>query len=849
MSSTAESLGFGPDKHEQKTVSESFESLCTFRTQLSSPLFNLITELKQKSDPLVENIEFIVFNTAFLIAIDPASVHTPLFPSDQYKLISRHFRIDQYCKTNEGSGHGLYPMHYTEQYESIAPEDRHWIVVHGYLNAQGHYLYPQIKRYQDSTCSLLFSTQLTQEQVQNLEQIIIINIHNANAKLHDLINEKKMRTSNLKIEADLHEKELSTLSRSLESQKSIEKYISIANLFIQTIENLNQYSDIPDSRGKPIQNLLNTLSKRTELLKTLNAPKAETIPQVEKKPETTPGNSENVENSPESILETLITETIKTLKHLDKDHKQEYNIFNPNLDGIIRTHQIIETIEGELLLTLFLPKSNCAKQQAILDELYKNLNSQVENHYSKCLKIFDFSARSGNLDTVSRLLPSLESKILEQCKALIESLFSVENQSKLDRIEKIIKVCDYLHNNSRLYNSALMEIIIEKSEKTTLNKMLPLINSDEEVKTSLLYKAYLNKNLNIFEMLLRHGVHPDTWAILSLTHKETKMYTTIQLIAVSKSENYLSYIKTLLKYKANPNLINTNEMALRTNKEKLNNSMLYVKTMTSLPQNQRNKITFKNVETKDYGHHPLIYFFWRQDCEGIDLILPYTDLDILVLFLAQIATQKIFLTRSYLTEQAFVTILDNKESADRICSNNGTSKFDSLSAQIIYPITTQDPEKLKTIENHSKYFRHAQRALIEKMFSLSLKPHFFELAYKKIFDSAMDKILLEENENAYMYLLACDFLFIERYKTLTDDQEKSQELQKYIPELIKKRIEITMKVYSHPLNRDLVNILKNRLTACKQQNKKQPQPTLMFSGEIKENQSPPENANKNKNKK
>src|SRR5437016_6280282 len=112
------------------------------RTKWHSPLFYLITEiLKDKCDPLratliAANTKLIAEDTAYMLNIASSIKHTPIsFP--QYTFKERHYRFDQYYKTNTHSQHGLSPVHYRETYTSDMPGVPD-IVIHVYLTIQGH---------------------------------------------------------------------------------------------------------------------------------------------------------------------------------------------------------------------------------------------------------------------------------------------------------------------------------------------------------------------------------------------------------------------------------------------------------------------------------------------------------------------------------------------------------------------------------------------------------------------------------------------------------------------------------------------------------------------------------------
>ena len=780
MSTTSEFLLGSLVDAESKTSFELSQKPYTKYTQSNSPLFHLIFILKSESSPLVASIQSCKGNLAFLINITPSTMHIPLFPTSNYKLISRHFRIDQYCKIDEKNRQGLSPIHYTATYkfESDPSKEKQFIVVHGFLNSHGDYLYSEIKSYQDEARTLLSLTQFTTKEVQDLEQSLIVNINISRTLLNNLIQEKKKRTTDLKAQADKDEQELLHLSHNtLNFQKSLEKYIVASRLLIKGITKLNQYSDIPDPRLKIIQDRLSVLTERAALLKVVNLSTVATAQEEDNHPEVN-NDIESVQNSIESTLESVVEATIDTLEKDEKqlsalppndDIKPYGELFLPNLTKIVAQQEVITKTEEHLMLALCLPNTLSVKNKKRLEQLLTRIHAIVEKHYDQCLKILDFGKRSRNLLTIQTLFPLLEAKVSKEFfEELIDELINSKNK---EIIQEFIVICDYFHVHSSLYNNTVLEMSEKKTYKIARKKIpnFPLLQDDSEqiIESFLLFTIYINNNLDAFRMLLKHGANPNAGALQSEIHKAT-VNTTLYSIVLYYAEYYLDYIQVLLQYNANPNVVYSDQYVLNTHRQVLKTTVTARKIITG--GFARCPVAIVPV--------PIILIALREHSTGIDLLLHHTDVSDLALLLATIATSPEFAIRRRNTPEPLLCLLPDLSTVNDKFPQEERKFFPFLTF-IIYP--TENSEKINTIENYSTYFQSAHEIL--KMHMLTLTSDSFEKAYQKLFITAEKESLKNEYNNAYMHFIACEFLFIERYKSLSIESEKFQLLEKYIPTL------------------------------------------------------------------
>lgn len=815
------------------------------RVQFNSPLFNLMTILKAESNPLVASqpIQANTEKTAFLINIDSSTPHIPLL---QHALKDRHFRIDQYCKTSEKSRHGLTPAHYTETYAGKnSAGEQEYVVVHGFLTAAGNLLYSEIKAYQDPERKILSPTQFSAKEVQELEQSLIVNINTSRTLLDSLMQEKKKRAADFKAEADKHEQELDVLSCTLHTKASLEQYIVVSQSLIQDITLFNQYSDIPDSRGKTIQKRLPFLTSRLEFLQALSQPKPTTVTQEDNEPAVNDG-TEEMETPTDSILERLVQQTICTLETQQKkigkflnENQKPYVLHSPNFDKIIELQQIITETEEHLMLALCLPNTMSTQNKKKIDRLCKVIQAKIDKHYTQCLQVLNLGIEAANLEVIQKLFPVLETKLKKEFfEQLIDSLINCKASCMAERRQQLIEICDYFHNFSTVYNDTLLEISAQKTYETPVAAVPRLKDAKnaKDIKTIevyLLFKVYLNNNLDVFEMLLRHGVDPDG-ATLQHLSKKRKFFTTIWTIASFNSENYLFFIKTLLQYNANPHLMYSREQTKKIHQEKLQNGVAFRKMIAPLPKDQGSKMALKNALKDSISLFPLVSLMLDRSTD-LNVILPYTDINHLALLLSEIANDKIFCTRKTTTEQPAVHMCENVQAVDALIPQLSI-KFQPYPflTYVIYPTATSDLNTPRRIGRYIDFFKKAYHLLNEKMQSVSLGSDDFEKNYQELFTQAIDQDLEKGYLSSFSTFMACDFLLTVRYNTLTHTQEKSQLVQKYIPELCRQLFPIISKLFSAPhhvqFKQSWEQFLLARLEACVKWNKNPPQPALTFSG-------------------
>lgn len=797
MSSTPETLDFVEEEfkeaEEWKEVSESS------RIQFHAPLFHLISELQCEQHPLLAPFEITPLHdhTTFLIEITTAR-HQALFPVEEYQLIERHYRIDQYCKTNIGCQHGLTPIHYTEIYQcSAVTHEPAYIVAHGYLGARGQYLYTEIKFYQMDH-KTLSAIQPTPAQTQRLAQILILNIHHSRDIIDALLAEKSQRYLKAKSMVDAQEQELSRLSQSLHVQGSLEQCIALCQQSIESIRCQNQYNDRPDSKGLLMHKSLPFLQKKLELLgRKMLSIKTSSPQEVQEETEEDNTHEVTIHPTAQGLLDTLLEETLDTLSGYVttlKSNPITYPLVNPPQDVlsmICARHTLITEIEQELLAYLFIPENLLKEKKPALDSLYATLRHQTEHHNKSCMQILEIAARGGNVTTTQTLFPLFETQLPGTFyQNIIHTLLKCDQPLKRTNL---MTICDYLHRYSAAYENTVLHMSNQTKCLLPPAQINTLKSQDIELTSvSLLYKAYLDNSLDVFDMLLKHGANPNS----DFSH-EKSLFTVLCYIVTLQLYDYSTYVQSLLNYGANPNWIQSEKGILSQNSKKIDNQILFKHTMQkSHSKTLQSCLAIKNVPiVSTISSAPIILVSNRRHSTLFKAMIPYADIENLACCLAFTATRDVFCFRRTTSKTPFVGFLSNPKNLTPITTPEA---FPFLSL-LLYPITTTNPTQREYIRIHSEHWELAHQSLIEKMNHPILTHTAFDNIYNSVFQMGINQTYETKFNDAYECFIACEILLAERCKSLMNHPiEQLELLKKHVPDLSENIINIFPRVYTEP---------------------------------------------------
>ncbi len=808
------------------------------RAYAHSPLFYLITELlKDASDPLhrlliAANIKKIAEDSAFLLSIASSTKHTPLSFSG-YRFSERHYRFDQFYKTNIQTQHGLSPLHYTETYMSDVPGMPD-IVIHVYLTIQGHILYV------DSSKPL---------SIQE-EKIIENNVAHSKSIVSKLIDENNQRLLNVLAAANESEANLKSMSLSLNTPNELARYIDACNRFTQEIAQVNLYSENPDPRAVSIFNTLPSLNKRLELLKKLSKPLRTDKP-IEHLNE--PANTETTANI--GIIELdgvalLIKDTIQNLKqylerlNLNKTNCPTRCINNPNLDEISQTYPLLEEIKQYLLIALCLPLEIDKKTMNSINEAWKTLQNKITEYDKYYLNVLMTAAKNGNISIFEPLFFLIEQNIPENFyEQLLDALIECRKKSKVD---SLIKTCEFLNTHSVLYKMGVFKFCKERKYPKSfqdMNRLLSRSAFEADVEISTLCKLYLENHFSAFEILLKHGANANSWSF-QYAKSTIKNYTLFYMAAIFRTLNYSQYFSTLLKYGANPNL------KLYEDIKKMRFSLDLKDTIQAKKLAKPHQPIAILNQTHDKGGQVLSILESLNASDELELLLPYTNADILALVLSDLINMDIFITRINTSTHPILRFVGSLEEANTILPT--VVQKESFMGFVIYPNTSKDTTS-NLFKNKSMYVQKILECLQEKVNPNLLSELEFEQGYELLFDSGVCAKIKDKTFEAYVRFLACEFMITARLPLLNTENQYTL-LTKHTSELSSKLIEVSRQLYNKILStaqlQDKLAVWAIRALECQRMQAPPQSPTVLLSvSETKEQKEMSVNKKKGPKKK
>lgn len=773
----------------------------TMRTNWHSPLFYLVKKIKaQPSDPLhaaltAANTKLIADGTAYMLNVDASVKHIPLFPNTQYSLKERHYRIDQYYKMGTGTKQGLSAIHYTETYFAIHKGDHPQnIVIHVYLSLNAITLYSQVSPLTPLTAEL---TELFKSREKTLKE----NVHESKKLITTLLNEKDARFLSAKTQADDSEARLTELSRSLSTPNVLQEYIKKCKIFIQQIATANLYNDTPDSRGAYIATLLPKLQQRLEILQKIPSRSLKSPKRTKQCTDTTPDSEIVSINAPSSNpIESLVKETIENLSNYIKqirENKITYPtrcIIKPNWEEISKTYPLIIEIKQYLLIAMCLPSGITKNSMEQITSFWNTLNVEIAEYEKYCLRTLAMSARNGN-DTVFQSLFRLIKNDLKEI--FYEELINALVISKKEpTIQSIIKTCEFLHAHSALYRVMVLKMSNEKQyylddALKKINPALTFNDLDKYQYGSLLFKIYIENNFQAFNLLLKHGANANTWSICYYQNDTDLIWSLLETIALYRTTNYLSYIDLLLKYDANPNTLYHPDHIIYLKSKDLEMSIQSKKAFHR-EYNQNLHLgdhSGKSVKLATKYFHPTIALDLTagiilealmimgdiNDSEGIRLLLPYSTVDILAMFLARTMHKDIFYIRMKLHTDPvnpWLKVTDNLEDANTMFLPNIESQAHPFLEYLIAPKILMNDQQDSLIQTNLLYIYVTYALLYKKLHSTVLSNDEFDQIYRLLLKSGIGAQAQNKLEEAYIRFLACEFLITTRIFLMKNQPEQ-----------------------------------------------------------------------------
>lgn len=775
-------------EEESKVVHEEYEyqgvssrqNVTVFK---NSPFYQVLLEL-QKGVPSTQLPRISTINKdlrqAFLIHLDS---FPPRHVFPEYNFKERHFSVDKfYRKTSKDSRHGYTPIHYTESYFSQGTGET--ITIHVYLDKQGQYVYSQIKKKNLEGLEEAIDGKTADEVSKPLMENVSASI----STLSFLFTAKQKLYSKYKDSADKLELELFELSKKLNAT-SFEVYKLKTIEFIKAIKELNRYVEFNDSRDRLIAKRLKSLEEWVKKIK--EASKKTTPDLIEDESSTVPSSeevSDLTESQELSGLESLYETIIEQLKQLKKQLPKGFSYCFKNLEQIQKNHELC-TRTNELLGGLFEFPNDFLKEKLKNGKLKKIISESfhlIAEHDKKSVAFLEQQALEGNLEAVEPLFELFSSKLSQQFYIeLIEKLITEKNQSKK---KKLVEICEFFNKNSEDYRNAIFNISNQKRyflSREELNQAFSKTKKEildslgESCEASVLFKLYSNKDLSTFNMLLRHGANPNTWGMIGENQREA--CSIFSIILTFNNGDYETYLKSLIRYRADPNLLITAKEKRSILQEKLSNTKKY--NRLGLPSASSSQIYNLN-QTKKMAS-TLMICIGRNAWGLFDYFLPYISADNLACVLAQLGKDK-----------------------DLSCIQRSTNSSDSmLNFEKSQKIAL---EKAKTFEQgpfpncffyekNEKFnmlfemLKKTYNFLVKKLIKINSKE--FDELYQKLINDGIQLSLLNEPKKAHHCFFGSYFLLISYAENLNSEKEKLELFDKYYAEWFKRISDILPKVY------------------------------------------------------
>ena len=519
---------------EVKNDAENFQQV-NFQNKKTikvNSLFNLVQALIQTNHELCSKYKIDSIQTedraAFIFKFKDKP-YQPLF--NNFEFVESHLTIDKWYAevSSERGAQGFTAAHYTERYKQNASNQE--IIVHVFFNAQGQYVYSQIRQMPEA--EVFRSINVLEENTFKNNSMIAASL------LKDLLHVKSNFQTDYTEKATALETTLSELSVDLNLPKNRTNYIKTARKFIKSVETLNLYNEITiDRRGLVIQKMMDKLlalkediRKKPEASLEKPAPLNEALAPIP------------LANNAERSSPAVVPKPISAAEALHKANLHEKESITKALLELEAEFTLcIKTIEKEVpaLLRAFelaqkLQEMLCDLMICDIEKFDKKLKKRIEGKINKLPKVEDLMKKffaSGNVQGFKRLFPLLSNHANLGLMDIYHAIIKRGNTPAEEELtEAQISIFNFLYEHSDFYRSACKE----------LGKVVEY-NMELSMGMTILFKTCVANKFNVFSMMLAHGADPNQ---VSLLHEATSIPLIRGLLYVIKD---IRYLELLLKY-------------------------------------------------------------------------------------------------------------------------------------------------------------------------------------------------------------------------------------------------------------------------------------------------------------
>lgn len=821
---------------------------------LLSPLYRLLKTLVRDKHLTVKDLTVKSIQNAVLISIDTPPEENWIVGREHFSgffLRERHFRIDETYKDSNAQ-HGLTPLHYTETYRSANNQQE--IVVHAFLNKQRRYLYSEIKVFEGidrkGSFRLIPVDKQLEKSIQNNMRTPVLILD----PIFDEWNTHYYRQVEIVKKLDA---ELSLLSRKISTRKELKVYNEKFLELIKAIEEKDLLSEEPDPTRELLLKVRADIEQwmiRIEIASAASvaAPVTAAVslaskPIVEASSSSSSASSSSSSSKSTTIetLEALGKSLLSNLQQCDSSvdiNSLEGTLTIQNLKMVMKRHGILEN--ANQLSTLMYGLSGepfwDKKQPKIIKDLLSRLLNKINKHNEQCEILLKQSAVDGNWNEVKPLFELFKNELKETFyEGLIEQF--VNSNNAVER-SKLAVVCDYFYETTETYRNCVFKMSTECAYHTPKDNIINNFGCD--VLFSLLFKAYSNQNKLAFELLLKHGAAPNTWAVTPCNYNNDGFsliycFALIEPLSSSEDKNRLEYIKTLLDYHANPDLIYSKKMQTIVNKKKIEASNTLRKTLNN--SGGMNNHNFSGFYYEKYNRPLVMMMNQRFGLEGLKLIAPYTSMKDIAHCFGEMIHNRLVNTLRIPSEKPFMDVyltrqLTLEETRLQAPSRNSTPFL----AFMIYPNDLNESNTQKKCLYEKMKFLYT--VFQEKTKSIQ-KESEFDYIFNGFFEMAEKEIEKKNfSEAAYLYT-ACEILLVAKNELLG--------LKKHL-QLLKKlsfgfiKIEKISPSQMQGRSQMILSFSQAIIDGCEEKLKNRKVETIEslledFSSKLKVNQNSPEN--------
>lgn len=467
-------------------------------------------------------------NNAIMIFLTP--MHTALY--DKYYLLDSHvtfYKNYAPIKTRRGySGCAL--GHLTE----VWGRGNNILTKHTYFNENGQVAYTQVNNASFKESPLYYYEDLLKANVQSASALLQELISSKNQCLKELMTEsQKLDTQLAKAFDNLINNDDPALQADFRSQ-----YLETAHRFTETVQKINSYANFVDKRGVFIEVVCARLdqlisSKVKALSREIDAAIA-----IEDK--FFNESSEVAEEQAPSAPKPEIV-VVDGLKQLDRDfttlQQTILSLENNSTEyaqKLVEQHELVQKIEEEILAIYFMPNMELTPHHK---HLIRGLEAKIKK--IKLLgTLFEEHCLAGHLEIIQVVAPFIADRTIYSVSLnLIEKLI----RSKKEALNsKLIDVCDWLCANTNGYKVAICECEMAGYSGTIFGRSF----AESPNAQSYLYRAYSQKNLKAFEMLLRHGVSPMGYGII----REGVVIPQLAALVMNGEDDGIPFVKSLFAH-------------------------------------------------------------------------------------------------------------------------------------------------------------------------------------------------------------------------------------------------------------------------------------------------------------